>query len=55
MKYYNNPYDEELYTYKREEEREKKLKREALNLTLLIMSPFFFIFLIELCRILGIL
>ena len=55
MKYYNNPYDEELYTYKREEERERELKRKALNLTLLIMSPFFFILLIKLCRMLGIL
>ena len=55
MKYYNNPYDEELYTYKREEEREKKLKYEAFFEAFLIMSPFFFILLIELCQILGIL
>jgi len=25
MKYYNNPYDEELYTYRREEERKREL------------------------------
>lgn len=45
-KYYCNPLEEEIYTYKQEESRDKQLKNEALNLTLLIMSPFFLIWLL---------